>query len=530
MKRLLLIVLAVAPFATAALLEKPIAVDGGQVAGTPSPYWTDGVTVFRGIPFAAPPVGDLRWRPPQPVVAWQGVKEADKFSAACIQQPTAKDSDAWQEGLNTFSEDCLYLNIWTPAKTAGANLPVMVFIHGGGNTRGAASELQYDGNNLTKKGVVFVTFNYRMGAFGFLAHPDLTRESEHRASGNYALQDQIAALKWIQRNIAKFGGDPGNVMVFGHSAGASNLAALTASPLAKGLFQRALAQSGGLGNRTLLADAEKAGVRFAESLGAHSIAELRAKSATEILNGPRTQNGPVVDGWVMPDDAYSIYAAGKQNDVPLIVGSVGDDGPGAAPPTTSVAAIKFAHDTYGDLADEYMKVFPVSTDAQAAKASHDLRRDRMLSGARTWVALQAKTGKSKAYWYLFDHAAPPPPGAIFSGHPASEKGSYHGGELVYIFDSLNLKDWPWTPVDHSLAGLMSTLWTNFVKTGNPNGPGMPAWSAYDPKQETLLYVTTAGKSQAPPYKAQLDFLEKAAAKQRETPAAAVPPVRARVGQ
>lgn len=514
MKGLLFLGAAIAPFATAAMLG-PIAVDGGLVAGTPSPYWTDGVAVFRGIPYAAPPVGNLRWRTPQAVVPWQGVKEADRFSAACMQAPTVKDSDAWQEGLTTFSEDCLYLNVWTPAKAADARLPVMVFIHGGGNTRGAASELQYDGNNLTKKGVVFVSLNYRMGIFGFLAHPDLTKESEHHASGNYALLDQIAALTWIQKNIAKFGGDPANVMVFGHSAGASNLAALTASPLAKGLFQRALAQSGGLGGRTHLADAEQAGVRFAEGLGAHSIAELRAKSATDIQKGPRGLNGPIVDGWVLPQDVYSIYAAGKQNDVTLIVGSVGDDGPGQAPPITSAAAIKFAHDTYGDLANEYMKVFPVGTDAQAAKASHDLRRDRVLSGARTWVALQAKTGKSKAYWYLFDHAAPPPPGAMFSGRPAREKGSYHGGELAYVFDGLNLKDWPWTPVDHTLAQLMSTLWTNFVKSGNPNGPGMPMWPAYDTKNEKILYISTSGRAQSPPYKAELDFLEKAAAKQRE---------------
>ncbi len=314
---------------------EPIRVDGGVISGTPSPQWSYGIRVFRGVRYAAPPVGNLRWRPPQPVVRWQGVKEADRYAPSCMQAPTAKASNAWQEGLTPVSEDCLYLNIWTPAKSASDNLAVMVFIPGGGNIRGSASELQYDGNNLAKKGVVYVSVNYRLGDFGFLAHPDLTRESEHHASGNYALQDQIAALQWIQRNIAKFGGNPNNVMLFGHSAGASNLAALMASPLATGLFHLALGQSGGLGNQAPLAQAEEAGVKFAESLGAHSISQLRAKTAEEILNAGRIINAPVVDGWVLPDNVYNIFAAGKQIRVPLIAGSVGDDGPGAGMPTTA---------------------------------------------------------------------------------------------------------------------------------------------------------------------------------------------------
>ncbi len=369
--------------------------------------------MFRGVPYAAPPVANLRWRPPQPVVPWQGVKEADRYAPSCMQAPTAKDSNAWQEGLTPVSEDCLYLNIWTPAKSANDNLAVMVFIPGGGNIRGSASELQYDGNNLAKKGVVYVSINYRLGVFGFLAHPDLTRESEHHASGNYALQDQIAALQWIQRNIVKFGGNPNNVMLFGHSAGASNLAAL---------FHRALGQSGGLGNQAALAQAEEAGVKFAESAGAHSISQLRAKTAEEILKGGRIVNAPVVDGWVLPDNVYNIFASGKQIDVPLIAGSVGDDGPGAGMPTKAAEVPGWARANYGALADEFMKVFPASSDAEAAKASHDLRRDRSLAGARTWLALHAQTGRSKTYWYLFNHASPMPPGAMFSGRPRGGNG------------------------------------------------------------------------------------------------------------
>ena len=490
---------------------EPIRVDGGLIAGTPSPQWSYGIRVFRGVPYAAPPVGNLRWRTPQPVVPWQGVKEADRYAPSCMQAPTAKDSNAWQEGLTPVSEDCLYLNIWTPAKSANDNLAVMVFIPGGGNIRGSASELQYDGNNLAKKGVVYVSINYRLGVFGFLAHPDLTRESEQHASGNYALQDQIAALQWIQRNIAKFGGNPNSVMLFGHSAGASNLAALMASPLAKGLFHRTLGQSGGLGNQAPLAQAEEAGVKFAEAVGAHSISQLRAKTAEEILNARRIVNAPVVDGWVLPDNVSNIFAAGKQIDVPLIAGSVGDDGPGAGMPTKAAEVPGWARQNYGALADGFLKLFPASSDIEAAKASHDLRRDRSLVGARTWLALQAQTGRSKTYWYLFNHASPMPPGAMFSGRPAVEMGSYHGGELVYVWNNINLKDWPWIAADRNLGELMSTLWTNFAKTGDPNGPGSPKWPAYDSKKEMLFYITTDGKPQPPPYGQQLDFLSKAAA-------------------
>lgn len=492
----------------------PIPVDGGLIAGTPSPQWTYGIRLFRGVPYAAPPVGNLRWRPPQPVIPWQGVKEADRYSPVCMQAPTVKDSNAWQDGLTPVSEDCLYLNIWTPAKSASDNLPVMVFVPGGGNTRGSASEAQYDGNNLAKKGVVYVSVNYRLGVFGFLAHPDLTRESDRHASGNYALLDQIAALQWIQRNIAKFGGNPNSVMLYGHSAGASNLAALMASPLSKGLFQRAAGMSGGLGNQLPLAQAEEAGVKFAEALGAQSIAQLRAKSAEEILNARSRVNGAVVDGWVLPQDVYSTFAEGKQIDVPLMAGSVGDDGPGAGMPAKTSEVSKWAQDNYGDLAEEFLKVFPSGTESQLAKASHDLRRSRSLMGARTWVELHAQTSHSKAYWYLFNHASPMPPGAVFSGRPAVEMGSYHGGELVYVWNNLYLKDWPWQPEDRHLGELMSTLWTNFAKTGEPSAPGSPKWPAYDPKNEMMLYITTEAKPQPPPYKPEILFLTKAAAAAR----------------
>ncbi len=506
MNRSIFLILATVGFAAAAIQE-PIKVDGGQVTGTPTPQWTYNVRLFRGIPYAAPPVGDLRWKAPQPVVSWQGVKAADHFSAVCMQPTTDTEGNAWREGLVPMSEDCLYINIWTPAQSANAKLPVMVFIHGGGNTRGAASENQYDGAYLAKKGVVFVSFNYRMNIFGFLAHPDLTKESEHHSSGNYALLDQVSALKWIQRNIAAFGGDPGTVMIFGHSAGASNVNSLMASPLAKGLFERVLAQSGNsLNTRTTLSEAEKNGEKFAAGLGASSIGALRQKSADEILKAPRGQMGPVIDGWVLPEDVHSIFAAGKQIDVPLIVGSVADDTPGGNGPTTAADAQANARKTFRDRADQYLKLYPANTDAQAAASAHAFRTNSALANARAWARLQTQTGKSKVYWYYFTHVSPMPDGLMWGGRTALSWGAYHGSEIVYVFNAFPLQDWAWRPMDIKLGDVVSSMWTNFVKTGSPNGAGVPEWPAYDAKSDVLMEFGDNPKAHAAPYKEKLDFI------------------------
>ncbi len=499
------------PLTTASAgLEEPIQVDGGLITGTPTPQWTYGVRLYRGIPYAAPPVGELRWRPPQPVIPWQGVKAADHFSPVCMQMPTDTEGNAWREGLVPVSEDCLYMNIWTSAKSASDRLPVMVFIYGGGNTRGAASENQYDGAYLAKKGVVFVSFNYRLNVFGFLAHPDLTAESEHHSSGNYALLDQIAALQWIQRNIAKFGGDPNTVMIFGHSAGASNVSSLLASPLAKGLFERALMQSGGnLGKGVPLSAAEKTGVKFAESLGAHSIEDLRKKPADEILAAARrSPTGLIVDGWVLPEDVYTIFSEGKQNDVPTIVGTVGSDAPGPAPSPAKAADVPaYAKRTFGDLADQYMKVFPANTDEQATESAAAFRTNRAEANARMFAQLQVKTGKSKVYWYIFTHTSPSPEGLMWGGRPAKDWGAYHGSEIVYVFDAFPLQDWAWRPVDLKLGDTVSTMWTNFVKTGNPNGSSLPQWPAYDPHSDVLMNLADNPKAQRAPYESALDFFD-----------------------
>jgi len=499
----------------AARLQEPIAVDGGQVSGTPSIQWTTGVRLFRGIPYAAPPIGNLRWRPPQPVAAWPGVKRADHFSPACMQLPTDTEGNAWREGHVPVSEDCLYLNVWTPAASPAAKLPVMVFIHGGGNTRGAASENQYDGAYLAKKGVVFVSFNYRMNVFGFMAHPELTRESEHHSSGNYALLDQIAALQWIQRNIAKFGGDPDTVMIFGHSAGASNASALVASPLAKGLFHRALMQSGNsLNTRTTLGDAEQVGTKFAQSIGSSTLAALRQKSAEEILNATRPPMGLVVDGWVLPQDVYSIFAQGRQNDVPLIAGTVADDAPGPATAPKAADAQITAKNTYGDSAAAYLKLYPAATDAEAAKSAHAFRTNSALTNARLIVRLQTKTGKSPAYWYYFSHVSPVPEDAIWGGRPAQSWGVYHGSEIVYVFNAFPFQDWAWRSMDLKLGDVMSSTWVHFAKTGSPNAPGLPDWPAYKPEADVLMNFADTPKAGPAPYKANMEFIDQWLATQR----------------
>lgn len=497
-------------------LKEPIQVNGGLITGTPSIQWTPGVRLYRGIPYAAPPVGDLRWRPPEPVVAWTGVRAADHFSPACMQPATNTEGNAWRDGLGEVSEDCLYLNVWTPAQSADAHLPVVVFIHGGGNVRGAASENQYDGAYFAKKGVVFVSFNYRMNIFGFLAHPDLTSESVHHSSGNYALLDQIAALEWVQGNIANFGGDPQDVMVFGHSAGSSNVSSLLASPIAHGLFARALMQSGeNIGKGTALADAERNGENYAASLGAHSIAELRKIPAEALLKSLPRQNGPVVDGWVLPQDVYSTFESGKQNDVPLIVGSVANDTPGPpSAPATAAAVPEYAKKTFGDLADEYLRIYSAKDDKQAAQSDLDFRSNQAMANARRLAGLQVKTGKSPVYWYWFTHTSPFPEGAVWGKKPAKEWGAYHGGEIVYVFDAFPLQDWAWRPTDLQLGDLVSSMWIRFAKTGNPNGPGLPKWPEFDPNSDALLNISDHPKAEKAPFGAALDFQDKVAAMRR----------------
>jgi len=419
--------------------------DSGTVVGT----LKSGVNTFLGLPFAAPPVGSLRWRPPQPAPFRNAHWNADQFGTSCMQnQPGARLP--WTEEFMTqgpIGEDCLYLNVWTTAKNSGAKQPVMFWIYGGAFAEGSSSVAVYDGAELARKGVVVVTANYRVGPLGFLAHPELTRESEHSASGNYGLLDQIAALRWVQKNIAGFGGDPSQVTIFGQSAGAISVADLMRSPLAKGLFARAIAQSGpglfagtSFGAADPLQEREAAGVKFAQALGAQSLADLRALPAAKFsgANVPATPGGPFSDGWVLTDTTPA-------DQVPLMVGFVADD--------IGLAAAG-------------------ATAEQKATA-----RERARVSMHLWAANQLAASK-RIYTYFFDRAIPWP------AHP--EFGAFHSGEIPYVFNNLSHLNRPWEAVDKTLAGTVSSYVTNFAKKGDPNGSGLPQWPAFDPAKYTTM--------------------------------------------
>ena len=477
MNRLLLLILAGSAIVYAAIPE-PVKIDTGLISGTTTS--SDDVRVFKGIPFAAPPLGDLRWRPPQPAAHWEGVRKADQFGPVCMQQSRPGSTPA-------PSEDCLYVNVWTGAKAATERRPVIVWTYGGGFTGGSGSEPRYDGEALARKGVVFVTYNYRLGAFGFFAHPELTKESGHNASGNYAMMDMAAVLHWVQRNIAAFGGDPTRVTIDGESAGAMLVSAMVGSPEGKGLFKRAISQSGawmgiGIGKMTTRAQAEEAGVKLAQSMGAATLADMRAKSADELLKNGRG-GGIIVDGWYVPEDLSATFAKGKENDVDVLVGSNRDEGTFFARPGSSPNAEQFttrAKQRFGDLADGYAKVYPVSNDAEAAAAQLAGMRDEMGWHMRTWAQLQGKRGKDKSYLYFFTRVPP-----AVEGRPS--RGATHTAELSYMFNNL-APGAPWTDVDKKLADMMSSYWVNFAATGNPNGKGLPEWPVYSEKAAQAMVL------------------------------------------
>ena len=491
-----------------AAVPETLHVEQGQVKGIAGS--TAGVLVFKGIPFAAPPVGDLRWRGPKTPSAWTGVREADKFGPQCMQRG---------RGGASGSEDCLYLNVYTAAKSASAKRPVMVWIHGGALTSGAGSI--YDGDVLAKKGVVVVTVNYRLGIFGFFAHPELTKESDRNSSGNYGLLDQIAALEWVQKNIAAFGGDPKHVTIFGESAGSWSVNYLTATPLAHGLFERAIGESGAeFAPAKKLSEMEQTGVKIAQSLKANSLADLRAKSAADLQRAqfPTAAN---VDGWLLPTDVYTIYANGKQNDVPTLIGSNSDEGTMF---TRGPVTVKSLHDQaarqYGKDAEAFLKVYPATSDAEAYDAAAHSMRDQVFGWEmRTWARMEAKTGKSKVYLYYFHHVPPA---------PSRVKGAYHGSEIAFTFGNLIVAPFAanpdgeqpkWTDVDRKLADTISSYWVNFATTGDPNGKNLPKWPAFKPKGEVVMSFGDTPEVAPVPNKAALDFLDTYFGEQRQSPSA-----------
>lgn len=452
-----------------------VTVQQGQLAGVAGD--DPAIAVFKGIPFAAPPVGALRWRPPQPAASWTGVRRADAFGASPM-QVIQRSYLPWTEEFmigNDAGEDCLTLNIWTPARRSDERLPVYVYIPGGGFNSGSGEVLIYNGEGLAKKGVIVVTINYRLNVFGFLAHPELTAESPQHSSGNYGLMDIVAALRWVRDNIAAFGGDPARVTAGGQSAGASALHRLLVSPEARGLFQRAIAQSGPWWHtitESTLPEAEKQGAEFAARIGAPSLAELRALSADELLRRYEASSfrfRPIVDGGVVPDQVRTVHERGGQIDVPLLTGWTADEGSNGKDYGISTVAefTTQAQKDHGNRATVFLALYPAATDAAAGEARKQQARDRARAELFRWTTLRAQHGRSRDWTYFFDRAIPWPE------HP--EYQAFHSADLAYAFNNLRLLQRPWEEADKQLAARASDYWVNFIKNGDPNGPGLPFW-------------------------------------------------------
>lgn len=455
------------------------------------------VTVFKGVPFAAPPVDEMRWMPPGKAESWEGMRQADTFGASCMQN-LARSREPWTKEFmvqNDASEDCLFLNVWTPAKTAAERLPVLVYIHGGGFNEGSGEVLMYDGEQLARKGIVVVTINYRVGVLGFLAHPELAEASAEGAAGNYGLLDQVAALEWVQQNIAAFGGDPNTVAIVGQSAGAASVYYLMASPLAKGLFHRAIMQSGpgalaSIGARGSLAGsqagAEQNGLQFAAKKGAASIADLRALPVdvlTEAIPNERPMGfRPVVDGWFLPEDPSATIARGEHNDVPLMSGLTADEGSAffAYGKLTAEAFVAQSKQRYGDKADAFLALYPANTDDESAASQIASAREVGLVSLAALLADYAMTSESDTYAYYFTRAIPWPEQPQF--------GAFHTGEVPYVFNNLALLDRPWEPEDRVLADQMSSYWANFTKQGDPNSTGLPDWPVFQTMEDPFMHL------------------------------------------
>ncbi|HEY4327697.1 MAG TPA: carboxylesterase family protein [Mucilaginibacter sp.] len=503
MKRIFsLLVPALLLFNAATAQQPQVTIANGTLEGTID---GDGIRSFKGIPFAQPPVGDLRWKEPQPVANWTGVRKADHFGHNPMEKKVFGDMGFRSD---TMSEDCLYLNVWTPAKSTGEKLPVLVYFYGGGFVAGDGSEARYDGQSMAQKGIVALTVNYRLGIFGFLSHPELTKESPHHASGNYGLLDQNAALRWVKANIAAFGGDPNKITIAGESAGSIAVSAQMASPLSKDLIAGAIGESGAMINPTLpalpLADCEKNGVKFAQSVGANSIADLRAISAAKLLDYAAKPGMPgglpglssTIDGYFLVKPIVATFEAGEQAQVPLLVGWNSAEVPyqmvmQGTPPTPENYTAKLKQ-LYGENADDAAKLYPATTNEEVMKSATALSSDRFIVYSTwKWADLQVKTGGHPVYRYTFSRVRPPMQGGGTAGlaggviknsgtAPANTPpplGAPHASEIEYAMGNLATnKFYGWTPDDYKVSETMENFFANFIKTGNPNGPGLPKWT------------------------------------------------------
>lgn len=464
--------------------------------------------IFKGIPFAAPPTGNLRWKAPQPVKNWNGTKECKVFSPSPMQnkpQPFYCWSEEFIAQPEPLSEDCLYLNVWTTAKSKNEKQPVFLWIYGGGLSSGSANCAIYDGEEMAKKGVVFVSINYRVGVFGFMAHPELTQESGYNASGNYGFLDQIEALKWVQKNIAAFGGDPDNVTIAGQSAGAFSVTALIASPLAKGLFHKAIPQSGGLLSNMLsndLAKSEQQGSAFMKKANAASLAELRAKSAAELQvlsNNPEAGRfGVTMDGYVLPTNLLEHFKQGRHNQTPVLTGWVTDDGSFLGESKMTLEEYKSEAATkYGKKADEYLKIFPANSPEEVKSIK---QKQTMLNFAGMPSHLLAGFNSQQSYIYQFGHVAPDKPN--FPNY-----GAFHTSEVPFVLHTLHTWNRPWQAQNREIENVFSSYWVNFAKTGNPNAADLPEWPVYKKESGKILVVNDKIASKEAFLKKEFDFLE-----------------------
>ena len=457
-----------------------------------------GIYSFKGIPFAAPPIGDLRWKEPRPVKNWSGVLKADHFGPRAVQPPIFNDMIFRSKGMN---EDCLYLNVWTSAPSGKTKMPVLVYFYGGGFVAGDGSEARYEGESMAEKGIVSLTVNYRLGLFGLFSHPELSSESPHRSSGNYGLMDQAAALKWVKQNIAAFGGDPEKITIAGESAGSISVSAQMVSPLSKDLIAGAIGESGSLLGAlppVPLKDGEQTGVEFAKSVGATSLADLRKMNADTLVEAA-SKFGPfrfrmTIDGYFFPKDPLAIFQAGEQARVPLMVGWNSEESNYLSvmgnEKLTKENFEKAVQRLYGERSADVLKAYAVGSDADVEQAATDLAGDRFIGFSTwRWAELQAQTGGKPVYRYYYSHPRPP---IVSEKDKSRAKGAVHAAEIEYAMGNLSTNNvFAWTEEDYNVSKIMQEYFANFVKEGDPNGSDLMKWPAtMSSKPAPVMHIST----------------------------------------